>query len=166
MSSIVQIRFPVWRELKPTNNCLLQFGRLVVQIRFPVWRELKHTHRCSTSLHGLWFRYAFPFEGNWNHKFVHDGMFGTSSDTLSRLKGIETIALVAETQSGLLWFRYAFPFEGNWNTISSEAIRSDSSRVQIRFPVWRELKLFAGWLSGQPTVVQIRFPVWRELKHF
>ena len=85
------IHFPVWRELKrwpcyyhranwgslntlsrlkgietqdqsPTRHHLR--GR--VQIRFPVWRELKHNTKPNNIRHFNLFRYAFPFEGNWN----------------------------------------------------------------------------------------------------
>ena len=61
----------------------------MVQIRFPVWRELKLSSLQSQIL-VVWFRYAFPFEGNWN-----------------------TITTVVNTAAKM--FRYAFPFEGNWN---------------------------------------------------
>ena len=112
----VQIRFPVWRELKPTsdnlpvfiaefryafpfegnwNSSLSLLGAVGynadVQIRFPVWRELKHTRfSLNEHTHTNTFRYAFPFEGNWN---------------------------IFNLANGDLWseFRYAFPFEGNWN---------------------------------------------------
>ena len=90
-AAVVQIRFPVWRELKPKvtvwNNppalaCSDTLSRLKgietylpswallwgpwVQIRFPVWRELKQRYSPWTDGRALVFRYAFPFEGNWN----------------------------------------------------------------------------------------------------
>ena len=115
------------------------------------------------------FRYAFPFEGNWNY------MMGQG--------------LVVERA---LSFRYAFPFEGNWNPLPTPTSCFSQSTVQICFPVWRELKRFTkpekrrvrdyssdmlSRLKGIETHnktslffqklgwVQICFPVWRELKH-
>ena len=138
---------------------------MLVQIRFPVWRELKLPLLCSlTGRVGCVFRYAFPFEGNWNlriptigqpwlqvqirfpvwrelkHNSLGEQEVGClSSDTLSRLKGIETKIASNNTFVVFVVFRYAFPFEGNWNF--SLCFDSALSIVQIRFPVWRELKL-------------------------
>ena len=116
------------------------------------------------------FGYAFPFEGNWNNRcyLVALKIRLDALDTLSRLKGIETILIrlngvatcircfgyafpfegnwnssimIATRESN---FGYAFPFEGNWNIIVSHPFASNSSiaySLWIRFPVWRELKL-------------------------
>ena len=136
------IRFPVWRELKHCFNerrggyghgTCHTLSRLkgietwkseqrasefyfFLAIPFPVWRELKHDIRRNIDIDTFLLRYAFPFEGNWNHDFVvmrekylflairfpvwrELKRFGkisstaplpTTCDTLSRLKGIET----------------------------------------------------------------------------
>ena len=86
------------------------------------------------------FRYAFPFEGNWN--------------LYKQTIGISEIA-----------FRYAFPFEGNWNSWLFFR-KIPGGYVQIRFPVWRELKRSFSNHFFHRISVQIRFPVWRELKPF
>ena len=141
-SRIVQIRFPVWRELKQFQGFSLLFF-LTFRYAFPFegnW-NLQASFRTAQSL-SLVFRYAFPFEGNWNRK-----------------RPGSTISLI-------ITFRYAFPFEGNWNNYHSIPISCPSphpNKVQIRFPVWRELKQLPHPLSPDRWV-QIRFPVWRELK--
>ena len=89
-----------------------------VQIRFPVWRELKLSGAESSRPSSIKFRYAFPFEGNWNFLIVHcRPLFFVCSDTLSRLKGIETRLNPTPTLCRCYPFRYAFPFEGNWNPL-------------------------------------------------
>ena len=125
-------------ETKTLKNNFI--ASILVQIRFPVWRELKHELISESSQVSKMFRYAFPFEGNWNRgrrplivtlpsgsdtlsrlKGIEthstaplSEMISVSSDTLSRLKGIETWELSSQ-QNSSKWFRYAFPFEGNWN---------------------------------------------------
>ena len=183
----VQIRFPVWRELKQERTrCGLTVATFV-QIRFPVWRELK-LHLVETRYYFLdEFRYAFPFEGNWNQKLLPFIPATIGSDTLSRLKGIETFLDYIVVRSSLV-VQIRFPV---WRELkpTESGKRSSASSVQIRFPVWRELKLSGGLLpsfvrarsdtlsrlKGIETLpsrrwwcrqsVQIRFPVWRELKH-
>ena len=131
---------------------------LCVQIRFPVWRELKRKdmsdavgdcHRRSDTLSRLkgietlaWALIAFsPYQ---------------CSDTLSRLKGIETfIGKLLLPQLNL--FRYAFPFEGNWNQIFFNELKHFSLLVQIRFPVWRELKLVAGRDNNEIRIIAFRY---------
>ena len=88
----VQIRFPVWRELKHWVASGWQPWPHHVQIRFPVWRELKRFPPLQSD-NRFRFRYAFPFEGNWNRLL-------TSAHSARQKR-----------------FRYAFPFEGNWNLI-------------------------------------------------
>ena len=50
------------------------------------------------------FRYAFPFEGNWNPNADIVGflLIPGGSDTLSRLKGIETVFSITKGTSILL----------------------------------------------------------------
>ena len=88
-----------------------------VQICFPVWRELK-----LLCVFCCWFA------------------LWVCSDMLSRLKGIETLALIVLCPCHNQMFRYAFPFEGNWNFFVVFR-RFLFMKVQICFPVWRELKL-------------------------
>ena len=165
---------------------------LTVQIRFPVWRELKHYILPDFHPHLLpfTFRYAFPFEGNWNDETIwwNPSFFG--SDTLSRLKGIETLwPFLSGIELKNFMFRYAFPFEGNWNKTPPfpsqlKFPRSDTlsrlkgieTRPMVRASPtptkFRYAFPFEGnwnkWLSffWSPFLkrVQIRFPVWRELK--
>ena len=111
-------------------------------------------------------RYAFPFEGNWNRisrRFLSWLGFLTW-DTLSRLKGIETEwNLYGTLEASSL--RYAFPFEGNWNQCSTGDTELCMLFLEIRFPVWREWKLYWWCCLDFPlAVLEIRFPVWRELK--
>ena len=89
------------------------------------------------------FGYAFPFEGNWNLQTLLGEALRAlllSLDMLSRLKGIETIALCMWHWSSLADFGYAFPFEGNWNTPLIRFQYWQRSNLWICFPVWRELK--------------------------
>ena len=122
----VRKHFPVWRELKPISAIVL-FVTVLVRKHFPVWRELKPL-KISWFWYGcLVFGNTFPFEGNWNIKkilivaakgifvrkhfpvwrelkpdiFECDGNCISSSETLSRLKGIETC-----THIQLLIFRH------------------------------------------------------------
>ena len=76
---LVQIRFPVWRELKLKLSVVSElFLHQPVQIRFPVWRELGngsqqsavgcqlrvcHFKRFWLTVNG-YRRRCFPFEGN------------------------------------------------------------------------------------------------------
>ena len=111
-------------------------------IHFPVWRELKQMLLLLKARRFLYSEYTFPFEGNWNCFFqgfwwfcfslwIHfpvwrelklfdcvrgyDSLGVITLNTLSRLKGIETILCIAYGISNMfLW---------------------------IHFPVWRELKL-------------------------
>ena len=138
-------------------------------IHFPVWRELKlMTIKANCSF------------------------FKDSLNTLSRLKGIETLC-----QRPLRYWidssEYTFPFEGNWNLCLSYLLKSFRLRLWIHFPVWRELKQIkvTGFLQfyGNPLNtlsrlkgietkrkintsenllprLWIHFPVWRELKPF
>ena len=163
----VQIRFPVWRELKLWRRSGTDWHTRWVQIRFPVWRELKLQNRKRRPNPEDEFRYAFPFEGNWNStvEVWTKCSRKASSDTLSRLKGIETLSNpihYLQHQNGQ--FRYAFPFEGNWNNNPYRMGFPKNFGVQIRFPVWRELKRRTSDRPNKLMSVQIRFPVWRELK--
>ena len=109
-------------------------------IRFPVWRELKHYWHGQWELLGNFLRYAFPFEGNWNVSnwywtvryfqlairfpvwrelkpsgdSLHDLSPDKTCDTLSRLKGIETLFFWASCVHASP-LQFTFPFEGNWN---------------------------------------------------
>ena len=88
----VQIRFPVWRELKRDKRKRWWGPRTRVQIRFPVWRELKLWFRRNDWGHhrGL-VQIRFPVwrELKQNNHQHYNGI-ELCSDTLSRLKGIET----------------------------------------------------------------------------
>ena len=136
----VQIRFPVWRELKPTTLKVMSYPGGSFRYAFPFegnW-NLSRKFLASTAISA--FRYAFPFEGNWNviYKLLKHFISCRGSDTLSRLKGIETPTTTRKPNA--------------------------RKRVQIRFPVWRELKLLCQSRHEIESFVQIRFPVWRELK--
>ena len=86
------------------------------------------------------------------------------SDTLSRLKGIETIPRRWRTDQ-VRWVQIRFPVWRELKPICFVLFPSGPiSEVQIRFPVWRELKLLLFSLQALSESVQIRFPVWRELK--
>ena len=119
-------------------------------IHFPVWRELKREWRSSIRwISTLTSEYTFPFEGNWNFKLriIEHALFNVlvslSLNTLSRLKGIET--LVSE-----LWISWVSP-----------------CFLWIHFPVWRELKLSQKLLRNLVELtLWIHFPVWREWKLF
>ena len=111
----VQIRFPVWRELKPAppQSLFSQLRRSDTLSRLKgieTFREAMHCQCVAPT-----FRYAFPFEGNWNNCAEFPAKFLSTLNTLSRLKGIETLTTIsiALISTG---FRYAFPFEGNWNS--------------------------------------------------
>ena len=112
------MRFPVWRELKPTNqqtDGLTRFSfhevsrlkgietsnpfsatknHLWLSMRFPVWRELKLALRAFSNTLTGHFPWGFPFEGNWNisFSFPTSGLTGFAFHEVSRLKGIETSA--------------------------------------------------------------------------
>ena len=93
----VQICLPVWRELKPS--------RLPWEVDCPritgsdMLSRLKGIETMSILLlygrQATMFRYAFPFEGNWNFSLKKKWSRSTcgSSDMLSRLKGIETFGI-------------------------------------------------------------------------
>ena len=163
---LLWLRFPVWRELKlfPSSPSVLA---LALWLRFPVWRELKLS-RLADDVIGFSFDYAFPFEGNWNYALMnlsrvrksplitlsrlkgietqnrHDGEWFQKIPliTLSRLKGIETHSQRACHPSRSSCFDYAFPFEGNWNSIPISSVKP-ALKLWLRFPVWRELKLYS-----------------------
>ena len=61
------------------------------------------------------FRNAVPVEGNRNTGFPTQHSWQLSSETPSRLKGIETSPSIGCTWTSLLAFRNAFPVEGNRN---------------------------------------------------
>ena len=114
---------------------------ILLWIHFPVWRELKHLASAATLVAPSNFEYTFPFEGNWNKSAAGlKEVPATALNTLSRLKGIETLVrfplhrvwLTLNTLSRLkgietlIFFRveqdekifeYTFPFEGNWNLL-------------------------------------------------
>ena len=186
------IRFPVWRELKQFSNFSFDRPNQSLWIRFPVWRELKHalTDSLKVRCFQLWIRFPVWRElkltkPNWRSSSDHFPL-----DTLSRLKGIETLHCFITSATTNRSFGYAFPFEGNWN-LQPFAVQSFfglpldtlsrlkgietfvklwpllDMRVQlwIRFPVWRELKLEICFSSCHCyCCLWIRFPVWRELK--
>ena len=140
---------------------------------------------------GLNSEYTFPFEGNWNAKpvvrvspapkklwihfpvwrelkrfysFFSSGPIWRSLNTLSRLKGIETIRChTVEILQDLL-SEYTFPFEGNWNFSGTTRHRRPVSS-EYTFPFegnWNSsLGLVLLVLTGE---LWIHFPVWRELK--
>ena len=111
------------------------------------------------------FRYAFPFEGNWNAALTMASLdAGARSDTLSRLKGIETYGHDISTELGVKEFRYAFPFEGNWNLHYPDKSPSHF-RFRYAFPFEGNWNIFCHTVwNNFSNWVQIRFPVWRELK--
>ena len=140
----VQIRFPVWRELKLFYSTLFIFSFFVcsdtlsrlkgietlethpqpnlwgctVQIRFPVWRELKLTSPSPERTVRVMFRYAFPFEGNWNS--FSNSVRGLSCSFMFRYAfpfegNWNEVVFLGGACYYDCWFRYAFPFEGNWN---------------------------------------------------
>ena len=61
--------------------------------------------------------YTFPFEGNWNsiNAWRCRPFSFFALNTLSRLKGIETICLLFTIVFTAITSEYTFPFEGNWN---------------------------------------------------
>ena len=59
--------------------------------KFPVWRELKLHDPCLIPVHVFEFGRSFPFEGNWNTNLtITSSLFIFSLEEVSRLKGIET----------------------------------------------------------------------------
>ena len=133
---IVQIRFPVWRELKHYYLSFFVHFFSFVQIRFPVWRELKpwQKGRCRLSP-VLRFRYAFPFEGNWNlFPFTQKVIFFWFRYAFPFEGNWNLVILIPKPQWSRLLFRYAFPFEGNWNTISIVLIINASLLFRYAFP--------------------------------
>ena len=137
-------------------------------IRFPVWRELKPDCEIVISaVDCLLFGYAFPFEGNWNcfFRFRFCFFWFRALDTLSRLKGIETRSLkgIWPAQEA---FGYAFPFEGNWNVENLCLSKPHWFGFGYAFPFegnWNLLFLCQCQCQCQ-WLLWIRFPVWRELK--
>ena len=113
----------------------------ILVIRFPVWREWKHCRPITHSNDGsLW--YAFPFEGNWNSrisnsrvsmsklvirfpvwrelKLIRGATRGAVRGGLvirfpvwRELKPSASPSMFHAPRAVVLW--YAFPFEGNWN---------------------------------------------------
>ena len=174
------------------NSSLTSSAGSISSVRkaFPVWRELKH----FTAI--LWssptpFGKPFPFEGNWNTpNMVVAGLYTFGSESLSRLKGIETKRGPQAQDLVIYWFGKPFPFEGNWNSPAAVLVekrhknRSESlSRLKgietLRRPVLgRTLLLFGkpfpfegnwnkkrAWFSTAKSLwVRKAFPVWRELK--
>ena len=142
-SARLEIRFPVWRELKPFENPNVVTNVTGLEIRFPVWRELKLDNDSTKDLLLFHLKSAFPFGGNWNGacraRHYHMGSkleirfpvwrelklsflagLGNSQQTwnpLSRLEGIETGAVDHRWWSVLLPLKSAFPFGGNWNVV-------------------------------------------------
>ena len=142
-SSVLWIRFPVWRELKLKSKEKMEeslasgFGSA-----FPFEGNWNENLKRQT-LSRLCFGYAFPFEGNWNYS--------------SRLRAVSTLTA--------LWIRFPVWRELKLNDLAIGNLLS--SVLWIRFPVWRELKLCVCVLCNhrQCKTLWIRFPVWRELKH-
>ena len=115
--------------------------KVMVQIRFPVWRELKRGSYNSVRIRPKGSDTLSRLKGIETPTGDTLSLSLTiGSDTLSRLKGIETW-FGRSTTTTLIPFRYAFPFEGNWNFFLPSQSAQSLNRVQIRFPVWRELKL-------------------------
>ena len=185
-------------------------------IRFPVWRELKLTFGLPTGCFAaVVFGYAFPFEGNWNPTIASRNPFAfklwirfpvwrelklnaskcsllttktSPLDTLSRLKGIETVR--TRELAGVHWSTLdTLSRLKGIETFTLWLTRHQLDWLWIRFPVWRELKLvdILFWYhqiistldtlsrlkgietyslrsAGSSQKLWIRFPVWRELK--
>ena len=139
--NILWIHFPVWRELKHSAWFNMFEDAQLLWIHFPVWREWKRL-LCRLS----WTRL-------------------TPLNTLSRLKGIETMAAVfniliffslwthfpvwrelkpvgnASSKTILPSSEYTFPFEGNWNRSAQWAMDSHAKSSEYTFPFegnWNE----------------------------
>ena len=140
------------------------------------------------------FDYAFPFEGNWNclDLLIQQFLWWFPLITLSRLKGIETFAMVRNAGKLLNAFDYAFPFEGNWNHVCVTFSSTLATVFDYAFPFegnWNDVYIFelidtpgnfdyafpfeGNWNGRNPKrrakrslrKLWLRFPVWRELKH-
>ena len=113
--------------------------------------------------HFFQFRYAFPFEGNWNLKLADLQLRWTGSDTLSRLKGIETQIVLhrlshrsrSDTLSRLKGIETSYILCDCHIGINSSDTLSRLKGIET----WIFFQTYS-WISP----VQIRFPVWRELK--
>ena len=129
------------------------------------------------------FEYTFPFEGNWNSNqqmprtrllplWIHFPVWrelkrclsgdwdlferARSLNTLSRLKGIETVGAVRMLRVPRPFFEYTFPLEGNRNLLYARSVNAELPPVRKGFPVGRESKLYTQfnqqlslWLSPQ-----------------
>ena len=134
------------------------------------------------------FGKPFPFEGNWNSHLATTTSTLSRSESLSRLKGIET--------KGPWWpllllhmFGKPFPFEGNWNLVIDSDYGIEEEKFGKPFPFegnWNSRRSttcltitsfgkpfpFEGnWNPSPPRTAPSRrrkvrkaFPVWRELK--
>ena len=173
------IHFPVWRELKQTQapnlatHCggnseytfpfegnwnikqvsLSGASNITLWIHFPVWRELKPMNRINGNhLNSDHSEYTFPFEGNWNLKKKDIYLFFILTlNTLSRLKGIETVyhsfqpihLYTLNTLSRLKGIETGFPVDGtvnpgnSLNTLSRlkgiETLRLSASALRSRY---------------------------------
>ena len=159
------IRFLVGREWKPdqqkefvhpaffgyafplegNGNTLRMVADLIsfpsLWIRFPVGREWKHNSAAlkADRVSGLWIR--FPVGREW--KPTQKKLLLTKTvalDTLSRWKGMETGATLANARlvTTNLWIR--FPVRREWKPVTAGRASVFTSILWIRFPVGRESK--------------------------
>ena len=158
------IHFPVWRELKRLSaHFEYWWTSIYSEYTFPFegnWNvEVIEVHIGQN----LASEYTFPFEGNWNNTAKVTTTAQTALNTLSRLKGIETIKEPCRFIMILYSLNTLSRLKGI-ETILSISFASWVSTLWIHFPVWRELKLPSNNQMVRPIYLWIHFPVWRELK--
>ena len=131
---IVRKAFPVWRELKRTLFPILVSGWCpVVRKAFPVWRELKLGD----------FQNPIEF------------LVIRGSESLSRLKGIETSTQLLHQRWQSLWSSESLSRLKGIETFSRYIRRIKHLFVRKAFPVWRELKLFTTIALLQKKLFQL-----------
>ena len=185
-TTILEIHFPVWRELK-------RIRPVKGTNRKHSWDTLSRLKGIETDsnlfcrLSEIHLRYTFPFEGNWNLWTVNSPYWLTFGLRYTfpfegNWNGVSNHC--CKSHFGL---RYTFPFEGNWNllvlniqkgfcawdtlsrlkgieTAPTGPIDARFLCLRYTFPFEGNWNAYASWLVLYQSPLEIHFPVWRELK--
>ena len=182
----VRKAYPVWRELKLLGLHDLLFDCIAFGKPIPFEGNWNGSPCISPNAMSL-FGKPIPFEGNWNRSQPLDFFISLfCSESLSRLKGIETICAPRRPKEGTR--SESLSRLKGIETFRPACLNKHRSHVRKAYPVWRELKHLPSYywkrntasseslsrLKGIETwytalltsfnIVRKAYPVWRELK--